>query len=1098
MRTHLRPTALLLVSLLVVLPLLPGIVSARPSEGLPSEGMVGAVREPPLSEPPGHRSPPRSSPLMFIENVGQFDERARFKVFGGPGTTWLTEEAIWLTLWEPPSDDQPVAPTAPRQGVNIKLSFVGANPRPRLEPLHRLDTVVSYFIGNDPDQWRPDVPVWGGVRYVDLYPGVDLEVGAEGGHWAWRMVVKDPPARGRLPKDTCLRIEGAKMVVADGRGTTHPYNVIRITTTVGEIALPLLAIEGTALPATRPGVTPATSNLEPATFNITCPFSSPPAASRRERGQTSQDILAPEWSTFLGGSSRDYGYDMAVDDGGNVYATGETRSDDLPTTPGAADTTYGGDTDALVFKLSADGSSLVYCTFLGGSGYDFGEGLAIDSQGRAHVTGNTSSSNFPTTAGSYQRVNGGKLDAFVVCLGRRGRALVYGTYLGGVNDDWGRDIYVNADGYAYVAGEARSTNFPTTPGCWDFTFNGGVSDAFVAKLAPGGGSLAYSTLLGGISVDLARDVVEHDGCAYVTGETGSSNFPTTDGAYSTTISGSKDVFVWKLNASGSDPVYGTFLGGSGQDAGWDINIDADGWAYVTGETQSADFPTTPGSYDRSHNGSVDGFLTKLSPDGSALGYSTFFGGEERDFSKDLAVTDAGVYVSGHTYSEDFPTTDNAFDPTYNDGRDAFIIKFGPYGRTVLYSTILGTELADDAGDIAIDPSGDIYMVGRSDSPDFYTTDGAYDTTYNGDGDVIVVKLPLAEVVLATPTPTHTPTNTSTPTRTSTPTMTPTHTRTPTSTHTPTHTPTPTNTLTPTSTPTDTLTPTPTDTLTPTLTDTLTPTPTDTLTPTPTDTLTPTPTDTLTPTPTDTPTPTPTDTLTPTPTDTPTPTPTNTPTRTPTPTGLPGCAHWDNVWYDEFEDPELSQWNQDWAEGSGEVGDSIVHLRAKEGLTDYFPLLWQQVAFPHEDYVFEVRFRYGLATAYGTTIGVGSRDYDGTRYLESNPAPPGVEDVLRIHQLDEFFIISLFGSVVWWGDPPDTGWHIVRVEREGNNYTLIVDGTRVGATTRTRDLPRSIFLGNPAIQDFDGAWTPLDVDYVRIRVCDVWGNERLRLPLIMRG
>ena len=220
--------------------------------------------------------------------------------------------------------------------------------------------------------------------------------------------------------------------------------------------------------------------------------------------------------------------------------------------------------------------------------------------------------------------------------------------------------------------------------------------------------------------------------------------------------------------------------------------------------------------------------------------------------------------------------------------------------------------------------------------------------------------------------------------------------------------------------------------------------------------------------------------------------------TPTPTGIPRCVNWQDSWRDDFEDPALLSWQTSWGGGSGLITDSILRLRSDGGNTDRFPLLWTQLPFPAEDYVLEIRFRYGVPSAYGTTIGVGSSAYDGARYHQNDPPPQGAEDVLRIHQLDSFFLVSLFGEVTWQGAPPDTAWHVVRVSREGHSYSLSVDGKLIGFADRVSGGPQTVLLGNPAIQDHYGEWTPLDIDYIRVLACTVWGIDRLRVPLLVKG
>jgi hypothetical protein len=240
-------------------------------------------------------------------------------------------------------------------------------------------------------------------------------------------------------------------------------------------------------------------------------------------------------------------------------------------------------------------------------------------------------------------------------------------------------------------------------------------------------------------------IAVRNGTAYVTGESASADYPTTTGAYDTSYNGgSSDVFVTKLNASGSALAYSTFLGGTNDDIGWDIAV-LDGRAYVTGQTASADYPTTTGAFDRTFNGGTfpgDAFVTKLNASGSALVYSTYLGGTFTDRGESIAVRDGRAYVTGFTVSTDFPTTSGAFDRTFNGEQDAFVSKLNASGSALAYSTILGGGNADDAGHgIAVAGTGRAYVTGGTSSPDFPTTSGAFDTTHNGLDDAFVTKLP---------------------------------------------------------------------------------------------------------------------------------------------------------------------------------------------------------------------------------------------------------------------------------------------------------------------------------------------------------------------
>ena len=353
---------------------------------------------------------------------------------------------------------------------------------------------------------------------------------------------------------------------------------------------------------------------------------------------------------------------------------------------------------------------------------------------------------------------------------------------GGASEDYGYSIAVDSSGAAYVTGLTRSSDFPATPGAYDTTYNESCgspilpcADAFVAKLNPSGTALVYATFLGGAKIDYGYSIaVDSSGAAYVTGSTYSSDFPPTPGAYDTTHNGLHDAFVVKLNPSGSTLAYATFLGGDGWEEGSGIAVDASGAAYVTGGTGSPDFPTTSGAYDRTfENG--DAFVVKLNPSGTALVYATFLGGSEVDWGHSIAVDSSGAaYVTGTTNSSDFPTTPGAYDTTHSGVCDAFVVKLKPSGDGLTYATFLGGDNKEWGLDIAIDSSGAAYVTGWTNSSDFPTTPGAYDTTYNGDHDVFVAKLAVGGEVgpMPTKTPTYTPTPRWTPTRTTAPTATP--------------------------------------------------------------------------------------------------------------------------------------------------------------------------------------------------------------------------------------------------------------------------------------------------------------------------------------
>jgi hypothetical protein len=707
-------------------------------------------------------------PLQFEANRGQTDDQVKFLWRGPARSLFLTaSEAVLVSTNRAPhtpratsgirrtaAADGPAIPDVPAQSV-LRIAYVGANPAPRIVGSQELPGKANYFLGNDPAKWRTNVPTYARVHYQDLYPGIDLVY-----YGTQRQVEYDFVVRpGADPNRIVLGFQGADRLEVDAEGDL----VLQTRGGVVRQRRPRIYQEVDGVRTEIRGDYVKVPGTHWVSFRV--------ATYDASRPLVIDPVLV--YSTFLGGSLDDVGQGIAVDAAGNAYVTGVTRSADFPTTPGAFDTSFNNvppsgnlndvTRDAFVTKLNATGTALVYSTFLGGSrdfggggsgqagsGEDEGLGIAVDAAGNAYVTGLTESRDFPTTPGAFDTTDNGFRDAFVTKLNATGTALVYSTFLGGSDGEEGRGIAVDTAGSAYVTGVTASADFPTTPGAFATTLNGG-SDAFVTKLNAAGTALVYSTFLGGSGSEgvigfIAQSggiAVDAAGNAYVTGTTPSADFPTTPGAFDTTFNGLLDAFVTKLNAAGSALVYSTFLGGSSQEDGVGIAVDAAGNAYVTGNTASVDFPTTPGAFDTTFNGGSDAFVTKLNAAGTALVYSTFLGGSgaEGVLGGSIAVDSAGnAYVTGFTSSADFPTTPGAFGTTLNGAGDAFVTKLDATGTALVYSIFLGGSGLEEGGAIALDPAGNAYVTGLTSSADFPTTPGAFDTTYNGAVDAFVTKL----------------------------------------------------------------------------------------------------------------------------------------------------------------------------------------------------------------------------------------------------------------------------------------------------------------------------------------------------------------------
>ncbi|MEM2961203.1 MAG: SBBP repeat-containing protein, partial [Candidatus Bathyarchaeia archaeon] len=385
------------------------------------------------------------------------------------------------------------------------------------------------------------------------------------------------------------------------------------------------------------------------------------------------------FSTYLGGADNEFGWSVEIDGDGNVYVSGYSGSADFPVTEAAFDKTLGGTTDVFVTKINASGTSLIYSTFLGGSSGENECSMVIDANGNAYVTGWTLSVDFPVTAGAYDKDYNGSFDIFITKLNSSGTSLQSSTYLGGSASEWGNAIALDGYNNGYITGYTTSSNFPVTAGVFDTSYNGG-GDAFIIKLDSAGASLIYSTYLGGSSGDEGTSIaVDTTGNAYIAGHTESTFFPVTAGAFDLSYNGLYDIFITKINANATSLIYSTYLGGSGDE--WDevinkelIALDESGNVYLTGYTNSIDFPVTAGAYDITHNGGFDVFITKVNCAGTSLSYSTYLGGSSGDKAQSIVIDQSGnVFVTGVT-GQNFPVTAGAFDTTYNGSVDAFICK----------------------------------------------------------------------------------------------------------------------------------------------------------------------------------------------------------------------------------------------------------------------------------------------------------------------------------------------------------------------------------------------------------------------------------------
>ncbi|HEV8718084.1 MAG TPA: SBBP repeat-containing protein [Candidatus Binatia bacterium] len=653
--------------------------------------------------------------------------------------------------------------------LTVRMYLVGANPQPRVTGEDELPGKSHYFFGSDPTQWHTNISTYARVKYEDVYPGVDLVyygnqqqleydfVVAPGADpTVIRLAFADLRGPGLKPGPTLDGATGDLVLhTADGELRFHQPRIYQeIDGTKQPIAGRYVLFDSETADS---GLRTQQVGFEVAAYDSSKPLIIDPTLS---------------YSTVISG---DIGAAIAVDSSGNAYVTGITSSPDFPTTAGASQqacrtNSRGGCYDVFVLKLNAEGSALLYATYLGGSDLDESTAITVDASGNASVTGRTLSIDLPTIPGAFDRGcgtdgncngtcgdhcdlgNDRAFDAFVAKLNATGSALVYSTYLGGSRDEEGRGITVDTLGNAYVTGNSYSPDFPTVnplqpafgvcpPNC---------ANAFVTKLNATGSGLVYSTYfavgqVNSIAVDLS-------GNAYITGSTGSDDFPTVNPLQATRHG--LDAFITKVNASGSALLYSTYLGGSDREEGRGITVDSSGNVYVTGVTTSPDFPTL-NPVQPSFGGSYfDAFITKVNTAGSALVYSTYLGGSSQDEGNAIAVDLASnAYVTGVTYSDDFPTA-RPLQPTRGSGicpstgtaspcPDAFVIKLNTAGNTLLYSTYLGgsgSSTSDTGSSIVVDAAGNAYVTGSTSSADFPTENPLQPVHGGGYSEVFIAKI----------------------------------------------------------------------------------------------------------------------------------------------------------------------------------------------------------------------------------------------------------------------------------------------------------------------------------------------------------------------
>ena len=713
------------------------------------EGRTPAERTPLKVDPSFGKTP-----LYFIPNKGQVDEKALFYAQASRYTLWLTREGLIFdgvrTLGGKDGEPGVKSPGVGTIAEAIKFErdvsrvrFLNSNEAPEIVPEDETEYTVNYFIGNDESKWKTDIRASREVAYREIYRNIDLRVYGIEKEIEYDWVVRP----GGDVNGIRFEYDGVKGTRIDDGG-----NLV-IETKFGEI-MHRRPQSYQVIKGERTEVDVRFKGLGGNIYGFT-------AAHYREDSELVIDPVILVYSTYLGGNYADLGLDIAVDGAGSAYVTGYTVSTDFPTVNPYMSGPAAPERNVFVTKFSATGNTLLYSTYLGGNGEDTGEGIAVDSEGYAYVTGLTRSTNFPTNFPYMTDPGDGTADAFVARLSPLGNALAYSTYLGGTGSDGGRDIAIDSATCAYVTGYTLSTNFPTVN---PYMADALDSDAFVAKLSAAGNTLVYSTYLGGNGEEGAYGIaVDIVGNAYVTGYSYSTDFPVEFELMAD--ANLMDAFVTALGPSGSDLWFSTYLGGNGY-YDWGLSIAVIGslhsdpqfpsWAsvYISGQTNSTDFPTKNACMTA--QGGDDAFVTQLRYNPRTfypfppltLIYSTYLGGNAHDVACGIAVDSLGcVYVTGETDSANFPMVNHLM--SHSIGKDAFASMLSAEGNSLVYSTYLGGNSEDSGLSIAADGSGCSYLIGVTRSTNFPTANPYMADPGDNYDDAFVTKLALATSPIVT-------------------------------------------------------------------------------------------------------------------------------------------------------------------------------------------------------------------------------------------------------------------------------------------------------------------------------------------------------------
>lgn len=678
------------------------------------------------------------APLAFEANQGQADHNVRFFARAGGYNLFLTEtEAVFMLPVQRWSDlkaqTRPGGRELPNERADsnkydlVRMTLAGSNPSPKIEGFEQVLSRSNYMIGDVQSQWTRDVTQYGRVQYDQVYPGISLAF--YGNH---RQVEYDFVVAPRADyRQIRLKYRGAGKKSID----TVTGDLILVTGSGQELRqqkpfiYQLVASERKRIHGGYRLNRKGEVEFQIGPYDRNLPL-----------------VIDPSFvfSTYFGGGADDIGYAVARDSSGNTYIAGRTFSTNIPVA-NAFRSTNSGLRDAFITKLNVTGSTILYSTYIGGSGDDLAFGLAVNASGEAYITGWTSSNNFPLVNALQPFYGGGSSDGFLVRLSAAGNSLVTSTYAGGSGTDVGTGIALDGSNNIYGIGFTDSLDLLTTNAIQPF--NAGGADAFLLEVSASANSVIFATYAGGSGDDFGNGItVDSSGNIYAIGDTSSTDL-TTVGALQSFNAGGFDAFLGKLSPSGTTILFATYAGGSGDDAGRGIALDSASNIYATGFTNSTNLSLIVNAIQPTKSAGYDAFVAKLNSNGSSVFYSTFLGGNNNDASYAIAVDNAGnCYLTGETFSTNFPQV-GSLQASKSGVQDAFVTKINSSGSAILFSTYLGGSAVDAGEAVAADPSGNAYVTGVTFSTNFLTANAVRSTSAGG-SDAFIAKI--ATVTAAPP------------------------------------------------------------------------------------------------------------------------------------------------------------------------------------------------------------------------------------------------------------------------------------------------------------------------------------------------------------